>query len=65
MVKGVKQLISKFQIVACITGYRSVQKAKPIRDALVKTGIGFDAIYTMLPKYYDDMHKSFIKKQEE
>ncbi len=52
MVKGVKQLISKFQIVAVITGFHSVLKAKAIRDALVKTGVGFDGIYTMLPKYY-------------
>ena len=40
----------------------NVLKAKPIRDALVKSGIGFDAIYTMLPKYYEDMQKSFLKK---
>ena len=40
----------------------NVFKAKPIRDALVKSGIGFDAIYTKLPKYYEDMQKSFLKK---
>ena len=31
----------------------------------MRTGIGFDGIYTMLPKYYDEMNKSWTKKQEE